>query len=164
MTAPIVFQWDGEAMIPAPRARRLCDQQYVVGETYTLVVSEPRSQAAHNHYFASLKTAWDNLPEDIAHAFPDVEDLRAHALIQAGYCIADSIVCASEAEALRVAVFVKPKVPRSKIVVHAATVTVLTAKSQSTKAMDRATFQRSKQDVLDVVAAMVGVDAKELAA
>jgi hypothetical protein len=38
------------------------------------------------------------------------------------------------------------------------------AKSQSVRAMDKATFQDSKQKVLDVVANLIGVPAGELAA
>ena len=50
------------------------------------------------------------------------------------------------------------------VVVNEATVTVMTAKSQSMRAMGRVEFQRSKEAVLDVVAQMIGVKRDALAA
>lgn len=159
---PMVFQWDGLAMIPA-RAK-LADQLFVVGEHYTLVQHRDRSQASHNHYFAAIHDAWLNLPEELAERFPTSEHLRKFALIKAGYCDSQSIVCASKAEAGRVAAFVRPTDEFSIVAVNGATVTRYTAKSQSMRAMGKKVFQESKDAVLEVVAAMINVAPRELSA
>lgn len=159
---PVIFDWDGESMVPVRQYRFVCDKQFVVGERYTMVVQEPRSRAAHNHYFACLEEAWRNLPEDLADDFPSSEHLRKYALIKAGFRDERSIVCASHAEAQRVAAFVKPMDEYAIVVVREATVVVLTAKSQSLRAMGGKAFQESKQSVLDVISNLIGVQPVEL--
>ena len=159
---PVIFTWSGDAMEPQQRFRRLCDRQYVIGEHYALVPQEDRSASSHRHYFASLHDAWLNLPEDQAERFPTSEHLRKYALIRAGYYDERSIVCASKAEAQRIAAFVKPMDEYAVVIAREATVRVFTAKSQSLKAMGRKAFQNSKQKVLDIVADMIGVDAARL--
>jgi hypothetical protein len=166
MTAmlPVIFTWDGEAMVPLPRLARVCDKQFVVGETYPLAVQEDRSVNSHRHYFASITEAWRNLPEHYAERFPTSEHLRKWALVKAGYADERSIVCASKAEAQRVGAFIKPMDDFAVVIVNEATVKVFTAKSQSTRAMGKAVFQDSKTAVLDLLSSMVGVTPAELAA
>lgn len=149
-------------MAPLPRFAGLCDKQFVVGETYRLAVTEERSRASHSHYFASIEEAWRNLPEDEAERFPTSEHLRKWALCKTGYADERSIVCASKAEAQRVAAFIKPMDDFAIVVVSEATVKVYTAKSQSLKAMGKKVFQDSKTAVLDLLSSMVGISAKEL--
>jgi len=162
--APVVFTWDGDAMVPLDRFRGLCDRQFVVGETYQLVVNESRSAVSHKHYFASVNEAWENLGEDLTVQFPTSEHLRKHALIKAGYCDKRSVVCASKAEALRVAAFIRPMDEYAIVAVSEATITVYTAKSQSMRAMGKQVFQESKQAVLDIVSGMIGVSPAALSA
>lgn len=162
MTAiqPITFHWDGESMTPLhPRA---ADKQYVVGAHYTLEVREPRSQASHNQYFAAIHEAWQNLPEVAADQFPTEDHLRKFCLIKSGYRDERSIACSSKAEAQRVAAFVKPIDDYAIVVAHEATVTVFTAKSQSMRAMGKKVFQKSKDDVLRILAEMIGTNATTL--
>lgn len=164
MTAPVHCVWDGEAFVPIPRFAKLCDREFVIGQPYPLVVQEDRSQAAHNHFFAALQEGWKNLPEDVAERFPTAEHLRKYALVKAGFADERSIVCASKAEAQRVAAFVRPMDEYAVIVVREATIKVFTAKSQSMRAMGKADFQASKEAVLDVVSGMIGVKTGELKA
>ncbi len=161
--APVIFAWDGEAMVPQKRFQRLCDRQYVIGETYTLVVEQQRSRRSHDHFFASVDEAWKNLREDVADNFPTPDALRKWALIRAGFRDERSIVCSSKAEARRVAAFIKPMDEYAVVLVRDAVVKVCTAKSQSLKAMGAADFQRSKQAVLDIVSQMIGVPPETLA-
>lgn len=162
MNAPVLFEWKGDAMEPLARFRGLCDQIFVIGERYPLVVQEDRSQATHRHYFASIHDAWLNLPESIAERFPTDEHLRKWALIKSGYCDERSVVCASKAEAQRVAAFIRPMDCYAIVVVNEATIKVYTAQSQSTRAMGKAVFQKSKSDVLEVVSELIGVNPGEL--
>jgi hypothetical protein len=162
MTAiyPLGFQWDGEAMIPLQP--RLADKYYVVGETYRMIPEEPRSTATHNHQFAEVAEAHSNLPEDLAVEFPTADHLRKYALIKAGYCDKASFVCSSKAEAVRLAAFLKPIDDYSIVTVDDCVVTRYTAQSQSRRAMGAKTFQDSKTAVLEIVAAMIGVQPEKL--
>lgn len=164
MTAPVHCVWDGEAFAPLPRFAKLCDREFVIGQPYPLVVQEERSQAAHNHYFAAIQEGWKNLREDVAERFPTAEHLRKYALCKAGFADERSIVCASKAEAQRIAAFVRPMDEYAVIVVRDATIRVFTAKSQSMRAMGKADFSASKEAVLDIVSGMIGVKAGDLKA
>lgn len=157
---PIAFQWDGEAMLPLQP--RLADRYYVVGETYRLEPREDRSQISHNHYFAAIQEAWQHLSDDLAERFPTAEHLRKWALIKAGYCDARSVVCASKAEAQRVAAFIRPLDDFAVVVASECVVTICTAKSQSLRAQGKKDFQRVNDRVLDIVSAMIGVNADDL--
>lgn len=158
MMAPILFQWDGEAMVPANAFwRRKADETFAIGERHPLVIQEERSQISHAHYFASVAEVWKNLGEDQSAHFPTSEHLRKWALIRCGYRDERSITCASKAEALRVAAFVKPMDDFAVVTTAGATVVVLTAKSQSYRAMGKREFGESKNAVLDFLWAMIGV-------
>lgn len=160
--APQLFVWDAGRSVMVPVRRALADKTYVDGESYRLGVIEERSANSHSHYFAALNEAWMNLPDDMAERFPTVEHLRKYALIQAGFRDERSIACASKAEALRIAAFIKPMDGYAVVIVREAVVTVLTAKSQSMKAMGKEDFQQSKQKVLDLVSVMIGVTPDDL--
>lgn len=162
MTSPVIYIWNGEAMQPLPHFAKLCDKQFVVHEEYRLAELEERSRATHNHFFASVEEAWSNLPEDIADRWMTAEHLRKYSLIKAGYFDERSIVCASKAEALRVAAFVKPMDEYAIVLCREATVTVFTAKSQSLRAMGKKEFQDSKSKVLDYVASLIGITSENL--
>jgi len=157
---PVAFTWDGEAMVPVHP--RLADKHFVVGMRYPLVVHEDRSAVSHRHYFASINEAHHNLPEDLADRFPTPEALRKFALIKAGYRNERSMVCSSKGEAMRFAAFVKPMDDFAVVDTDGLVVTVYTAKSQSMRAMNKAEFQRSKDDVLRVISEMIGTDAATL--
>lgn len=163
MSAPVVFTWTGEEMKPLSRFTRLCDRQYVIGETYTLVPHEDRSWNSHRHYFAAIKNAWDNLPEDQAERFPSPEALRKWCLIRAGYSNSQTVVCESAAEARRFIALAKSLDEFCVVTVREKVATVFTAKSQSVKAMGAREFQDSKQKVLDECARLLGVEPGELA-
>lgn len=160
--APMICEWDGDALVPHGIWKKRADEVLVVGERYTVETIEQRSIASHNFYFAALHEAWMNLPENLADQFPSFDKLRKHALIKAGYRDERSIVCASKAEALRVAAFVDKMDDYAIIIVRDALVIAYTAKSQSMKAMGKKDFRESKEAVLDIVAAMVKASRDEL--
>ena len=154
---PVVCIWDGEAMVPQKRFAHVCDKAFVVGQEYPLIVHENTSAASRNHFFACLAECWRNLPDDVAERFPTSEHLRKFALIKSGYADERSIVCASKAEAQRVAAFVRPMDEYAVIVVSESVVKVFTAQSQSSRAMGKAAFQASKDAVLSYAASLIGV-------
>ena len=152
---PMVFQWDGEAMVP--RAPRAADKAFVVGEIYRLAVYEERSIATHNHEFAWLHEAWKNLPEVLAESYPSPEHLRKRALIDAGFFDEQIVDAGSNAAAIRVAAAFRSREEFSLVIVRGPLVVIRTAKSQSRRAMPKGEFQRSKDAILETVSALIGV-------
>lgn len=153
---PVPFNWNGEAMIPHPRFRKLCDQQFVVGLDYVLVTDEQASTASRRHYFAALHDVWLNLPEEEAARFPNSEFLRKWCLVKAGYADERTDICDSAADARRLALTARALDGFAIISCSGNVVKIWTAKSQSPRAMDKAQFQESKQKVLDIAASMIG--------
>ena len=160
--APIVFEFDGEVMRPQQRYAWQARRLFAVGAAYPLVIHEERSDATHRHYFAAINEAWKNLPEALSKKHPSAEHLRRWALVKAGYADERSIVCDSNAEALKVAAFIKPMDDYAVVIVRDEVVRVFTAKSQSARAMDKKSFQESKSAVLEIVAELIGVDVQTL--
>lgn len=150
-------------MIPLARFSRLCDRQFVVHETYRLVVEDERSEASHRHEFAWLREAWLQLPEKYAELCPSSEHLRKRALIGAGFYNETIIDAGSNAAALRVASTLKARDEFALVIVRGPLVVIRDAKSQSRRAMKRAEFQDSKQKIMEIVAGMIGVSPEELA-
>ena len=95
--------------------------------------------------------------------FATEEHLRKYALVKAGYRDERAIVCASRAEARRIAAFIRPIDDYAIVTVSDAVVTQFTAKSQSAAAMGEAEFQASKAAVLGLLDEMIGVDPTTLA-
>jgi len=160
---PLPFTWNGEAMVIRPGFQKRADEAFCIGEGYTLAVVEDRSAASHRHYFAAVNEAWANLPEHLAERWPSAEHLRKAALIRTGYRDERSFACSSRAEAIRMAAFLKPIDDFAMVALSGTTVLVLTAKSQSVRAMGKAVFQESKDAVLNALAEMIGTDAEALA-
>jgi hypothetical protein len=160
---PIRYTWTGRAMEPIDRHHNLAAAQFTTGEEYTLEEWSDRSKRSHDHFFVCVDQAWQTRPERLTERFPTPDHLRKFALIRAGYRDERSIVCASKAEALRLAAFIRPMDEYAVVVPSEAVVTVYTAKSQSKKAMGPKVFQESKDAVFVVLADMLGVEPGELA-
>ena len=181
---PCVFRWqlvdvvdeDGEvhrrkAMVPLPCYDNLAARQYRDGEEHPMVILEPRSRASHSQYFASISDAFDNLPEDLAGiaaqlgiktmspgGFTDPEHLRKWALCETGWCEIAEFDFDAKEEATRLAKFYRRQDSFASITVRGGThVTIKTPVSQSAAAMDKEAFEKSKRDVLDLLASIIGV-------
>lgn len=161
---PLAYQWTGETMAPVGRFAAEADRHFVIGERYVLVEHEHRSAASHRHFFACVNEAWANLPEHMAERLPTPDHLRKYALIKAGFRDVRSISCASRAEALRIAGFIRPMDEFAVVKAEGAVVFVATAQSQNMRAMGRERFQQSKEAVLGVLAEMIGVQPPALLA
>jgi hypothetical protein len=162
MNAPLPFTWDGEAMTPLPRFAKECDRRYIIGERYFMDEVEERSDVSHEHEFAWLREAWLNLPEKYAELYPTAEHLRKRALIEAGWYDEQIVDAGSNAAALRVAAAFRSREEFALVIVRGAFVVIRTAKSQSRRAMKREEFQRSKTAIMEIVAAMIGVEPSSL--
>jgi hypothetical protein len=153
---PMTFDWTGEAFVPLHPRR--ADKYLTVGQRYTLAQHFERSTATHNHEFAWLSEAWQNIPEAMADRWPTPEHLRKWALIRAGYSDSHTITCNSKAEAAKVAAFIRPIDEFAVVILSGPTVTRYTAKSQSRRAMGAADFQRSKEMIMEIIAKLIGVE------
>ena len=163
MGAPLTLRYEGDGEFKPVSAywSRVADKEFVVGEQYRMAEIQERSDASHNHYFASVGEAWKTLPDELLEEYPTAEHLRKKALIRCGYRDERSIVAGSKAEALRLSAFVKPMDEYAIVTVSEAVVRVYTAQSQSRKAMGAKTFQESKQAVLDWLDDLLGVERGE---
>lgn len=159
---PIMARWDGGTLVPLLRFKRLCDDNLVIGELYTIEPIEQRSMKSHSHFFASLADAWRNLRDEEAMRYPTIEHLRRFALIHEGFAQSREIVASSKAEAHRIAAFVKPMDEYAVVTIKELVVTIWTARSQSLKAMGKADFQKSKTAVLEYVSTLIGTSREEL--
>lgn len=162
MTAAIACHWDGRAFVPLRQSAGQCTERFGAGEIVLLDVQEERSALSHRHYFAAIREAWANLPELYDGRWPSPEHLRKWALIQSGYSDERSIVCASKAEARRMAAFIQPCDEYSIVLALGSVVRVFTARSQSLRAMGKAEFQASKDHVLETISKLIGTTAGEL--
>lgn len=162
MSAPLVFKWSGEVMMPLPNHRRRCIEQFTVGEFYKMEPIAERSQRSHNHYFASIADKWITLPEHIAMQFPTPLALRKHALIMTGFCKERKFACGTPDEAKRLCGFLRQGAydDYTLIGLNGCVVVEKTALSQSTKAMGAKTFQESKQAVLDWIDGLLDLHRK----
>lgn len=162
MKITLAMRWDGDAMRPVGRFAAQAKTEFVAGENYLLEVIEQRSAKSHAHYFSVISECWANLRDQDAERFKTPEQLRKWALIKCGYFDLQSLVCSSNAEAIRVQAFMKPIDEFAVVTVHDNIVLRFTAKSQSTRAMGAKDFQESKQRVLDLLADMIGTTTKQL--
>lgn len=163
MTDTFAFQWDGEAMRPAgPAQAKRCDQVFVIGQRYTLTEHQVRSGASHNHYFACVHDAWQNLPDQHALHFPSPEHLRKYALVRCGYAHAMVVPCRSAKDARAFAIECRKKDLFTVVDIDGETVTMWTAHSQSMRAMGKQTFSESKNKVLDWLGATFGYAPQDL--
>jgi hypothetical protein len=146
--APWITMWNGDGFDVLRRQKERADKELVVGARYVLEAYEERSAASHAHYFATLTEMWMNAPHDVTDRFPTVEHFRRYCLIRTGWRDEQTFVCSSKAEAVRVAAFLKPIDEFAVVSVNGAAIVRWTAKSQAYRAMNKAEFARSKDDVL----------------
>jgi hypothetical protein len=154
------MMWRDGVFIPADSQKAYCDETFGEGEIVTFERHEERSARSHNHYFACIQTAWENLPEQ-DERFPTPDALRKWALIRCGYCTKTELVCDTPEQAALVASFTGNR-EGVIIIVRENVVVKYTAMSQSTAAMGKTQFQQSKDLVLDTIAELIAVKKKRL--
>lgn len=154
--------FDGEAFVPSSRFHlRRAQEDFAAGEIVSLNVEKERSAKTHAHQFATISDHWSNLPESMANQpFAKSSDsLRKHALIQTGHGNCEVIVCGSKTAAERVGAYLGHMATKAHgyaiVDVRDATVKVFTPHSQSKAEMGAEDFQRSKQDVLEWIEALL---------
>ncbi len=159
---PVVCIWDGNAMIPLPRFKRVCDAQFEVNEEYPLMIVENRSMASHNHFFAALHEGYLNLAEEYAQEFDSEEHLRAWCLCKEGFCTVETYVLNTAEDARKMRQAMKRENPITIIAVTGNVAKVYRPESQSIAAMKKERFEASKAAVLSRVASMARTTVTEL--
>jgi|SRR5262245_34295238 len=163
MGAPLMFHWDGEVMRPLRYFRERAAVQFKLDEVYKLAEIGDRSINSHKHYFACLGEAFKNLPEDVEGQWRDVDDLRKWALTYTEFQDIKRHETKTMREAIAVAkalseipVYVRIEFDNTTVIAHY-------PHSQSFNLMpSQRTFQRSKQQVLDVLARKLGITVEAL--
>jgi hypothetical protein len=139
------------------------------GQVVNIDLDPERSTKSHNHQFGFVGTAWDNLPENTKHEkwAMNTTTLRKYALIQTGHCDTEMMAMGSETRALRMQAVMSRIATRMEgfaiTNIEGTVVYCHTPHSQSLKAMGGERFKRSKQDILEFLANLIGVSPKELA-
>ncbi len=159
---PILFVRVDNYMAPLPRFQRVFDERFEVNGEYALIESEERNMSQHRGYFAQVRDAWKNLAEAFDGRFPSAEHLRAHALVEAGYCAETDYVMDSPKEARKLAVDLRRMNPYSIIKLSGNVVKHFEPDSQSVPAMSKERFQASCRAVLEIVASMARTTPAEL--
>jgi hypothetical protein len=159
----MAFTWNGEVMVPMRLLAAV--KTYTPGQRYWLEEVSDRSWISHRHEFAFVANAWDNLPDALVETFPTSEHLRKAALIATGWYREMIIEAGNAAAALRVAAYAKGRDEFAHVVTRGPTVVVRWARSQRMHGhdrMDKAEFQRSKDDILGWISNLLGVDPERL--
>jgi len=159
----MAFVWNGTAMIPAKP--KLADKEYAIGQRYWLEQVSERNWASHQQQFAWIAEAHNNLPESMGEMFPTSEHLRKAALIATGWFRETVVDCGSRAAAARVAAYARGEDEFARVVVRGSTVTVQKARSQRMHGLDRmdkAEFQKAKDDILGWISNLIGVEPERL--
>jgi hypothetical protein len=157
------FTWNGEVMVPAKP--KLADKAFVIGQRYWLEEVADRSWISHQHQFAWIEQAWSNLPETMTEMFPTSEHLRKSALVATGWHREMVVEAGNAKAALRVAAYAKARDEFAHVTTRGPTVIVRWARSQRMHGLDRMDkdeFQRSKDDILNWISALVGVTPEQL--
>jgi hypothetical protein len=157
MAYPTAFRWTNGPMVPTHP--RLAASRFEEGETYLLNVYQERSRVSHSHEFAFIAEAHKTFSEELVERFPTPDHLRAHALIRGGFANIEDHICETKAEAQRWRARLQSKGEYSVVIIPTGTtaVRVLTPKSQSYRAMDKAEFQASKTAIMEFIAELLGV-------
>lgn len=151
-----------KVMIPHKRFRKLCESQFAAGEDYPLAPVENRSMASHNHFFASIQEAFDNLPEAWAQEFPSAEHMRKWVLIEVGFFHLEEHDFDTEKDAKTFASAVRRRDEYARIKRVGSSVLIKTAKSQDHRSMKKEEFQASKVAVLEYLSEVIGVKRQEI--
>ena len=122
-----------------------------------------RSTASHNRWFAHLVDMFGNLPAAHAQApyARSAEAFRKHALIESGYCEAETLAMPTHDAAIAAAPFVSSLAKKAHgyavTVVRGTLIVCTTPESQSFKAMGKERFHASVAACEDWAERLLGV-------
>lgn len=159
MTDVLPMRFEGNGMFRCLHPKRI---KLDVGEVHGWAMTEHRSKASHDHFFAIVNECWKNLPEDLADDLPSPEHLRKWVLIKAGFCTKTQVVCANNSEAMVLVTKAKAMDKYSIVSIDGKVATIWTADSQRRDAMGRQEFQEAKEKAIHIMSELIGTDAATL--
>lgn len=157
----LIYKWDAALNAMRCLSKRGVDY-FVDGEHYLLEAREERSGAQHKAFFASVNSAWKNIPETMEGRWPSPDHLRRWALCKAGFADEDVSIWDSKADAKRAAVMMRKIDAYAVIEVKGNMVRRFTAKSQQVRHMDKKTFKESCESVERIISEVIGTSVREL--
>jgi hypothetical protein len=155
-------KWDGEHWTPLPYFKPQATRQLKPGHIYRIELVEIRSKQSHDHLFACLGVAFDNLPEAHANRWQTPDQLRKWCLCQTAFRDTQEFHAPSHAEAIRLATHFAQLREFSVCEIRNNMVLRHTPHSQDYAHMADREFQASKSAVLNVLANILGVPAEDL--
>jgi len=153
-----IYAGGGKWLAANQKAADLCDAAYEVDSLHFLGEVEDRSPKSHRHLFAIIKDAWCSLPEPYASTILSPEHFRKSLLIRAGWCTEQQIICRSRPDAIRAMNIMQDMDEYALIDFADNAITIWQAKSMSRKSMDKETFQRIKDSILNDISGIIGSD------
>ncbi len=159
----IIAKWNGEALHPIGGSYNYLVSNFAPGDRLVLEPYEERSMASHKQYFAAVREAWKNLPEDAADRYDTPEKLRKWALVRAGFCDETYFDFESDQKAHAVAAMMRKLDEFAVVTVKKGQIRIYRPKSQSIHAMGKEDFEASKRAVLDILSGVIGVSRAALA-
>jgi hypothetical protein len=152
------------AMVPQPRYVNVAKRQFgEAGSEHVLDPTSERSMASHNAYFAQLKEYFDNLPETYSPRYPTPEHFRKWLLVQTNWFDESEFNLSSEEAAKALGDFIRRRDAYAWMHPYGKKLIVRSPRSQSRAAMGKEDFEKSKHDVLELAAQMVGVAPGQMA-
>lgn len=171
---PVMFRWKeadicvegGEVrrvpvMVPHQRFAQLCKRQYTFGEDYALGPVEGVPSRSRAHFFAAVRDAWDNLPEE-NRRWPTAEHFRKWLLVQVGWRNESTHPLETVKDAQAMAVALRADDEFAVIVRKGSTVWFATAKSIATNAIKKDEWGPVKEAALDLAASLARTTRPEL--
>lgn len=159
----IATRYKAGAFVPLSPAS--IQDSFTDGEIYYVKVDKKRYMPRHDWFMTLIRESWETLPDDLREKFPSPDILRKRLLISAGYADIRSIVCSTDAEAKKFAIFIGGSLDDYTIMSVQGNIIVLaTAKSQAVNNMDADTFIQSCDNVLNELALLLGTSKDTLKA
>jgi hypothetical protein len=109
-------------------------------------------------FFAALRDAWSNLPDEMRDRFPNAEVLRKNALIAIGYCDVMTVVAGSKSAAPQIANAFKARDQYCIAIPRGDVVTIYTARSMARRVLLKKDFREVADKVFHWIAQTTGVD------
>jgi hypothetical protein len=113
---------------------------------------------SRRYFFAALRDAWANLPDQMRDRFPNAEVLRKNALIAIGYCDVMTVVAGSKSAAPQIANAFKARDQYCIAIPRGDVVTIYTARSMARRVLLKKDFLQVADRVFAWIAETTGID------
>lgn len=144
-------------------------QSFKEGELYFFKADQKRYWPRHQWFMATIRSCWESLPEHLKEEYPSPDFLRKRMLVLAGYSKITKIRYSSREDAYTTAALISKFMDDYSVIqVDGSTIKIETARSQAIKIskdddlMDNDEFKRSCDNVLDLIAILLGTSRNDI--